>query len=125
MQRCFTKLTINWGMDIMNKQIEVSIPKWFELDGLSTLQVVISPNRNDIGVLLAGENLDLTKACCPTVRLYLVNLMNGKYEITKELDAFTFKSKEEAIEFSKSLPELTAMDLVMMMNKQSPVFTVQ
>ncbi len=109
----------------MNKQKEVSIPEWFELDGLRTLQVVISPKTKDVGILLAGENLDLTKICCPTVRLYLVNLINGKYELTKELDAFTFETKEEAIEFSKSLPELTAMDLVLMLNKQSPVFTVQ
>ena len=110
----------------MSNQIEkVSIPEWFELDELSTLKVVISPNTKDVGILLAGENLDLTKSCCPTVRLYLVNLINDKYELTRELDAFTFNSKEEAIEFSKSLPELTAMDLVMMMNKQSPVFTVQ
>lgn len=119
------KLLLIGGWDFMSKQINVSIPEWFELDGLTTLQVVISPNREEVGILLAGENLDLTKTCCPTVRLYLVNMINGKFEITKELDAFTFESKEEALQFAQSLPEITAMDLVMMLNKQSPVFSVQ
>ncbi|MEO4052226.1 geranylgeranyl pyrophosphate synthase [Solibacillus sp. CAU 1738] len=108
----------------MNKQIEINIPEWFELDGLSTLQVVISPNTDNVGIILAGENLDLTKTCCPTIRMYLVNLINGKYELTKELEAFTFNSKEEALQFSEKLPELTAIDLVMMLNNQTPVFAM-
>ena len=106
----------------MIKQVEVNIPDWFELDGLSALHTVISPLFEEVGVLIAGENLDNTKCCEPTVRLYLVNLLEGKYEVTKELEAFTFNCMNEAISFSEQLPKLNALDLVMLLNKQKPLF---
>ncbi|MFF5993660.1 geranylgeranyl pyrophosphate synthase [Lysinibacillus sp. KU-BSD001] len=107
----------------MTKQIEINLPDWFELDGLNTLDTIISPNSEDVGILVAGENLDYTKTCCPTVRLYLLQLVDGKYEVTKELEAFPFQSTDEAIQFSSKLPQLNAFDLVMLLNKEQPIFT--
>ena len=106
----------------MTKQIEINVPEWFELDGLNTLDTIISPNSDEIAVLVAGENLDYTKSCCPTVRLYLMQLVEGKYEVTKELEAFPFRSTDEAIGFSSKLPNLNAIDLVMLLNRQQPIF---
>lgn len=107
----------------MIKQVEVNIPEWFELDGLSALHTVISPNYEEVGVLIAGENLDNTKCCDPTVRLYMVTLLEGKYEVTKELEAFTFNCMNEARKFSEQLPNLNALDLVMLLNKEKPLFS--
>ncbi|WP_431029735.1 geranylgeranyl pyrophosphate synthase [Lysinibacillus sp. LZ02] len=107
----------------MTKQIEINLPDWFELDGLNTLDTIISPNSEDVGILVAGENLDYTKTCCPTVRLYLLQLVDSKYEVTKELEAFPFQSTDEAIQFSSKLPQLNAFDLVMLLNKEQPIFT--
>lgn len=107
----------------MIKQVEVNIPEWFELDGLSALHTVISPVFRDVGVLIAGENLDNSKCCDPIVRLYLVTLTEDKYEVTKELDSFKFKCINAARTFSEKLPNLNALDLVMLLNKEKPLFS--
>lgn len=107
----------------MIKQVEVNIPEWFELDGLSALHTIISPLSEEVGVLIAGENLDNSKCCDPTVRLYLMTMIEDKYEVTKELEAYTFNCKNEARNFSEQLPNLNALDLVMLLNKEKPLFS--
>lgn len=111
------------GDDVMTKQIEINVPEWFEMDGLNRLDTIVSPISENVGILVAGENMDDTKACCPTVRLYLLQLIGGKFEVTKELEAFPFQSKDEAADFSVKLRNLNAIDLVMLMNKEQPIFT--
>lgn len=54
----------------------------------------------------------------------MTQLMNDQYEITKELDAFQFDTAEEAKQFCAKLPEMTAIDLVMLMNNEEPVFSI-
>ena len=108
----------------MSKEIEINVPEWFVRDELHTLKTIISPNSENIGILIAGENFDSTKSCCPTVRLYLMRLIEGKYEVTKELEAFSFRTLDEAQRFSAKLPELNAIDLVMMLNSEEPVFSI-
>ena len=108
----------------MTKHIELNVPKWFEMDELVILDTIMSPIAEDVGVLVAGENINYTKACCPTVRLYLLQMMNGKFELTKELEAFPFRTRDEAVLFSEKLRSLNALDLIMFMNKEQPVFTV-
>jgi len=109
----------------MSKQVDVNIPKWFELDGLSTIHTIISPHSKEYGVLVAGENLDNSKYCNPTVRIYLMNLHNGKYELKKELEAFTFNSQKEAIKFTEQFPKLNAIDLVMFLNKEETLYSYE
>lgn len=106
----------------MLKQVEVKIPEWFDLDDLRILHTIISPLNEDYGVVVASENFDNTKTCNPTVRLYLVQQVEGQYEFTKELDAFSFNSIEKALAFSAKLPSLNAIDLVMMLNKEELLF---
>lgn len=108
---------------LMSKQIEINVPEWFEMDELATLDTIISPTAENVGILVAGENLNYTRACCPTVRLYLLQMIDGKFEVTKELDAFPFRTGDEAVLFSEKLRSLNALDLVMLMNKEQPIFT--
>ena len=106
----------------MTKQIEVNVPEWFEMDGLDRLDTIVSPISGNAGILVAGENMDDTKTCRPTVRLYLLQLIDGKFEVTKELEAFPFCSKDEAFHFSGNLRNLNAIDLIMLLNKEQPIF---
>lgn len=107
----------------MMKQVQVNIPEFFELDGLCEIHTIISPLTEKFGILIAGENLDNTKPCNPTVRLYLITLLNEKYEVTKELEAFPFRCKNEARNFSEQLPNINALDLVMLLNNEKPLFS--
>ena len=106
----------------MIKELNINIPNWFELDELHALHTVMSP-ANDTGVLVASENFNKEKECNPTVRLYLLELQNGKFEITKELEAFSFNCCDEARDFSQKLPNMNALDLVLYLNKREPLFS--
>lgn len=108
----------------MQLEVSVNVPEWFVADELHMLKTIVSPNAEEIGILMAGENLDATKRCRPTVRLYLMKLVNDRYEVTKELDAFQFKTTDEATKFSSKLPEINAIDLVLMLNREQPFFAV-
>lgn len=111
-------------MNFMSNQIQLMVPEWFVLDELHIIDTIIGKNMADIGIVVAGENFDSSKMCCPTVRLYMMRLIDGHYELMKELDAFQFQSVEDAKEFSSKLPVLNAFDFIMMMNKEEPIFSM-
>ena len=83
----------------MQLDVAVNVPEWFVADELHMLRTIVSPNTEEVGILMAGENLDATKCCSPTVRLYLMKLVNNRYEVIKELDAFQFKTTDDEIFF--------------------------
>ena len=99
----------------MNTLLNFTIPSWLELDELQILSVQ-QQNSNE-AVVIVGENLDGSKLCRPTIRLYLAKRLDQSFECVKELDAFLFNSKEQAIEFSEKIPTLSALDLVVQRNK--------
>lgn len=106
----------------MIKELNINIPNWFELDELHALHTIMNPLQ-DTGVLVASENFNNEKQCNPTVRLYLLELQNGLLEVTKELDAFPFNCCDEALDFSRKLPNMNAIDLVLYLNKRKPLFS--
>ena len=108
----------------MNSQIQLIVPEWFVQDELQIVETIISKTSGTSGILIAGENFDASKHCNPTVRLYTIRLIEDKYELTKELDSFQFKTVGEAKLFCSKLPELNAIDLIMVMNKEEPVLTM-
>ncbi|ATP39451.1 geranylgeranyl pyrophosphate synthase [Solibacillus sp. R5-41] len=108
----------------MNSQFQINVPEWFVLDELHILETIISPTSNNMGIIVASENFDAKKRCYPTVRLYMIHLVDDQYELTKELDAFQFRSVEEAKQFATKLPNLNAMDFIMMLNKEEPAFSM-
>lgn len=109
-------------MNFMNNQIQLMVPEWFVLDELHIIDTVVSEASSEIGLVIAGENFDSMKQCCPTVRLYMIRLVGEQYELMKELDAFQFQSAEDAKAFCDKLPQLNAIDLIMLMNKQELMF---
>ena len=108
----------------MNNQIQVMVPEWFILDELHIIETIVNENTANVGIVVAGENFDASKHCCPTVRLYMIRLVDNQYELMKELDAFQFQTVEEAKAFSAKLPNLNAIDLIMMVNKEQPIFSI-
>lgn len=107
----------------MNSQIQLSIPKWFVQDELHIIETFVSKVSATTGIVIAGENLDASKRCDPTVRIYMIRLIEDQYEIIKELEAFPFDTVEDAKVFVSKLPELTAFDLIMLLNNEEPVFS--
>lgn len=90
---------------------EVIIPNWFKDDELVTLTTIVDKQDTTQALLLAGDNLEQLRPYNPVVRVYLLTLQDGKYELTKEMSAITFNSKEEAISFSNKFPNYLAHEL--------------
>ena len=108
----------------MNSQIQLIVPEWFVQDELHIIETIVGQVSATTGIVIAAENFDAKKKCLPTVRLYMMQLMDEQYELTKELDAFQFDTADEAKQFCAKLPTITAMDLIMLMNKEEPVFSM-
>ena len=108
----------------MNSQIQLIVPEWFVLDELHIIETIVGKTSGNTGIVVAGENFDASKQCSPTVRLYMIRLIEDQYELMKELDAFQFKTVEEAKGFCSKLPQLNAIDFIMMMNKEEPILSI-
>lgn len=102
----------------MNNIVEVAIPEWFEYDELVTLSTIINEQDATVGVLLAGDNLDMKRPYSPVVRVYLITLQKGKYEFAKEMSALSFNSKEEAVSFTTKFSNYSAVELFVDLYKQ-------
>lgn len=106
----------------MRELIEMDVPEIFELDGLEIISTIVSPNNEKTGILLVGENFDLLRPYNPLVRVYLLNLNEKRYEVKKELYSFSFETTEKASEFLSKLPNLTVIDLILMLNNEELAF---
>ncbi len=102
----------------MNNIVEVVIPEWFEYDELVALSTIVNEEDATVGVLLAGDNLEMEKSYHPVVRVYLITLQDGKYEFTKEMSALSFNTKEEAIGFTTKFSNYSAIELFVDLYKQ-------
>lgn len=83
----------------MNVQINVIVPEFFELDRLEVMKINLNPNNPNVALVIVGDNLNNNLNTKPTVRYYLAKSTKDIYKVIKELDAFVFNSKEEAIDF--------------------------
>ena len=95
----------------MNKLTEVNIPNWFNYDELVNLATIVNEQDPTLALLLAGDNLEQLRPYNPVIRVYLLTLEEGKYDFTKEVCAVTFKSKEEAINFTSKFSSYSTIDL--------------
>ncbi|MEG0259619.1 MAG: hypothetical protein RR651_07070 [Lysinibacillus sp.] len=105
----------------MNKIQELYVPLWFTMDGLQVLQTITSPKTVSIGLLLVGVYFNEPYQANPLVRVYLLQYSDGAFEMTKELEAYSFESIEEAYEFVNRLPRLSVVDLIMILSRQEIV----
>lgn len=101
----------------MRKKFEVNIPEWFRQDELFVLNTVVDEKNETIGVLFASDNFEQTRLYNPVIRVYSISLNNGQYELEHEIGAFSFRSKADAIAFSKNVLTYSATELLLDIHK--------
>ncbi|CRK82987.1 hypothetical protein [Neobacillus massiliamazoniensis] len=99
-------------MNFDTKELNVVFPNEV-LNGKKIESVMISPIDRQIGVAaLTGKikNMQL-------LRLYqIIKVEDGNFVPTHEIGAFTFNTKDKLKDFIKSLPEMSAIKILMLMN---------
>lgn len=91
--------------------VNINMPS--ELESMELLQFIESPVFKGLGILIMGENM----IGMPNVRFYELEKIEDMFEVKRELQTFTFHSSTEAMVFLDHLPEMTALELILMMGK--------
>jgi len=101
----------------MIKDNDIVIPEELKVN-MIILSTVVSPTKQGIGILIMGENMEPKQhsSGLPVIRLYLLNKRNFKYHIEMELEAFAFHDLKSGYEFLDNLPNMSALELILMMN---------
>ncbi|MFF2449925.1 hypothetical protein ACFVSW_23060 [Neobacillus sp. NPDC058068] len=89
------------------------------LEGMRIESIIISPIAKHLGVAaLSGKSEDMH-----VLRLYQLILREDQnYVPTFELEAFAFYSRKDLTDFVVRLPEMSAIEILMVMN-QEPTMT--
>lgn len=98
-----------------NERIRIMMPPEFE-DTMENLMTIFSPTQ-DLGVTVAGEDMYPTSEH-PTLRLFLIEKLDIGWAFKDELQAFTFMNYDAAQSFLKKLPDMSALEMLLMMNAQ-------
>ena len=89
--------------------LNINLP--IELESMELIQLIESPVVNGLGILIMGENMNGT----PNIRFYQLEKIKDLFEVKKELQTFTFHSSAEAMIFLEHLPNMSALELLLMM----------
>lgn len=100
----------------------MDLPK--ELDGMVLIETLISPMQPNTGVIIVGENYEET-SIQPIVRIYLIVWEDDDWVIEKELQAFAFSDIGSAHRFVSDLPNLSAIDILILMNGSQRITSSQ
>lgn len=93
--------------------MNIKLPK--EAEDLDVLATLFSPAQKHIGILITGEDY-LKEAINPIIRVYLMGLELEEWYIQDELQAFAFYGFKSAKNFVDDLPNMSALDLLLLMN---------
>lgn len=94
--------------------MELLVPDDFE-EEMTVLATLKSPAQAFIGILIAGEDYQ-EKAKEPVIRIYLLALEDQEWHIADELHAFAFSDYASAQRFVDDLPDMSAIDLLLLIN---------
>lgn len=86
-----------------------------ELDGMVLIDTLISPMQPSTGVIIVGENYE-EASIQPIVRIYLITWEDDDWGIEEELQAFAFSNIGSANRFVSDLPNLSAIDILILMH---------
>ena len=89
--------------------LNINIPE--ELESMELIQLIESPVVENLGILIMGENMN----GIPNIRFYELENIENVFEVKRELQSFTFHGSEEAMFFVDHLPEMSALELLLMM----------
>ncbi|RKQ19174.1 hypothetical protein [Ureibacillus endophyticus] len=104
--------------------VVVNIPSWFELDDLVVINTIINEKNPTFGTLIASDNINLEKPYRPRIRVYLIKLDNDKFNIEKELGSFTFKTQNEALDFSEKFSTISAVELLHKLHSEQVAYAI-
>lgn len=100
----------------MIKDEDLVIPE--SLKGFQILSTVKNANHENLGILIMGKNTDKEKYIediFSEIRIYLLGKSDSKYHVENELVAFAFHDLKSAYEFVVKLPNMSALDILIMM----------
>ena len=83
----------------MNTQVNVIVPDFFALDDLEVIKINVDQNNPKVALVIVGDNLNQHSKFKPTIRYYLAERSKEFFKVIKEVDAFVFNSRDEALEF--------------------------
>lgn len=89
--------------------LNINIP--LGLESMELIQLIESPVVKGLGILIMGENMN----GIPNIRFYELENIEDVFEVKKELQTFTFHSSAEAMAFVDHLPDMSALELLLMM----------
>lgn len=98
--------------------LNINLP--VELESMELIQFIESAMVKDLGILIMGENMHATS----NIRFYQLEKIKELFEVKKELQTFTFHSSSEAIVFLEHLPNMSALELLVMMGTVDEETTV-
>ncbi len=103
----------------MNDDMKIVIPEELT-ESMQVITTIISPSKEDMGILIMGENMDpgIHKEGPSVIRIYLLGKVEEEYHVETELEAFAFDDIDFATEFLNHLPGMSALELLIMMNSQ-------
>lgn len=94
--------------------MEINIGKDI-IKNIHLLATLLSPSQSSLGILIAGEEY-FQESIQPIIRIYLIEESELEWHIQKELETFVFSSYASAKKFVNDLPEMSALDLLLVMN---------
>ncbi|MEK3996654.1 hypothetical protein MKY29_18225 [Psychrobacillus sp. FSL K6-2365] len=89
--------------------LNINLP--VELESMEIIQLIESPVVEKLGILIMGEDMD----GIPNIRFYELENIEDVFEVKKELQTFTFHSSADAMTFVDHLPDMSALELILMM----------
>lgn len=98
--------------------LNINLP--IDLESMELIQLIESPVVKGLGILIMGENMNGT----PNIRFYQLEKIKDLFEVKKELQTFTFHSFAEAMVFLEHLPNMSALELLLMMGTVDEETTV-
>lgn len=101
-----------------NEAVNIFMPKNFE-DEMEVISTIFNPT-NDIGLAIAGENLHPTSER-PIIRIFMLEIVDQGWAFKEELQAFTFLNYEDAHAFLENLPQMSALEMLIILNGQNDV----
>lgn len=98
------------------KNNKPDIPKEIK-ENMEVLQVIIYNENDKIGILVMAQDY-FEGSPNPLLRIYMMHKVEDEYVIQTELEAFQFSDYELAKDFNDRLPNMTALEILLVMNGQ-------
>lgn len=108
-----------------SNDLNVEIPKGM-LDGMKVEATAVSPSHPDVGVLILSKGFNQFSTEI-VFRLYRIQKdpTTDCYYISLELEAFMFKRFKEAKDFLEKLPNMTGLEMLLLLNPVHPASNLQ